>query len=145
MTRLTNPTYLNQRKELAQEWRREGGGALIMLSRTEQWALHDFYALTDKLNDEQAMAHRKAATQASPSLPQRAGKASAHLAFFTPRLQAYVVARVQAPIRKKGAATQIHILSQVNPYLDPERIAQILFDAAMEQRDRDREDKNKAA
>jgi hypothetical protein len=80
-----------------------------------------------------------------PSLPQRAGKAIAGLAFFTTRLQWYVVVRVQAPVRKKGSPTELQVLGQVNPHLDPARIAKILFDAAMEQREQDRKDQNKAA
>ncbi|QWT23897.1 hypothetical protein KPL76_00090 [Subtercola sp. PAMC28395] len=141
MTRLTNQHYLNQRNQLTEEWKVEGGGAFIMLKPNEQWALHDFYAFTEKLTDDQAIRHRKAAAANASSLPQRAGRALSHLAFFAPRLYEFVAARTIAPKRAKGAKTELLILSEVNPNLNADKMASILRDIVKERQKRDGHDK----
>ena len=56
MTRLTQLTYTAQRHQLKKEWFSEGGGAFIMLSPTEQWALHSYYEFTKKLSGAELLA-----------------------------------------------------------------------------------------
>ena len=82
MTRLTNTTYLAQHHQLKSEWLSEGGGAFVMHSPTEQWALHGYYEFTKNLNDGELLAHRAAASRVEPSLPHRAGKAFTRLRLF---------------------------------------------------------------
>lgn len=94
-----------------------------MLSPTEQIALHDFYAFTKRLSDEQAIHHRRRVSAWQRSLPQRAGKALVRLAHFTPLLEHYAEAQKVRRQRKKGAETHVTILSEVHPEIDPERLA----------------------
>jgi hypothetical protein len=106
MTRLTNTTYLLQHHQLKDEWSSESGGAFIMLSPTEQWALHNYYEFTKRLTDSQLLAHRAAVSKAQPSLPQSAGKAFARLRLFSERLVGYQAAP-NTNTRKKGAPYEV--------------------------------------
>jgi hypothetical protein len=137
MTRLTNTTYLLQHHQLKDEWSSESGGAFIMLSPTEQWALHIYYEFTKRLTDSELLAHRATISKSQPSLPQTAGKAFANLAIFTERLEVYRAAP-HLNTREKGAPYEIRVLSQVNPNIDPKVMAKILIDIASERVREDR-------
>ena len=137
MTRLTNTTYLIQHHQLKSEWFSEGGGAFALLSPTEQWTLHSYYEFTKSLSDKELCAHRAAVTRAQPSLPQRAGKAIAHLALFSERLEAYR-ASPHPETRRKGAPYKVRVFSHVNPDLDPDVMAKILIDVRKEIQSRSR-------
>lgn len=78
MPRLTDSTYLQHRQLLVQEWVR-GGRSFADIGSLGQWDLHSFYSPAEFLTDEQAIAHRREITAHDPSLPNTAGKASAHL------------------------------------------------------------------
>jgi len=58
-----------------------------------------------------------------------------------PRVEVYVAARQAAPVRKKGAPTELRVFSQVTPHLDPDRIAAILLNLTREHHARDQDDK----
>ena len=131
MTRLTSTTYLIQHHQLKDEWFSESGGAFIMLSPTEQWALHSYYEFTKRLTDHELLAHRATVSKAQPSLPHRAGKAIAKLSSFTKELEAYRSAPYPNT-RKKGAPRNVRVLSQVNPDIDPKAMAEILIEAMKE-------------
>lgn len=83
MPRLTNQTYLAQRRLLVRLWHEREGALFSVLPPYVQHDLHDFYAPSELLTDAEALAHRAAMTNAFPSLPQKAGRAfgalSAHL------------------------------------------------------------------
>ena len=102
-----------------------------MLSPTEQWALHSYYEFTKHLMDSELLAHRAAVSKAQPSLPQSAGKAFARLRLFSERLVEYRAAP-HPNTRKKSAAYEVRVLSEVNPDLDPAEFARILIDKARE-------------
>ena len=128
MTRLTQLTYSAQHYQLKREWFSEGGGAFIMLSPTEQWALHSYYEFTKKLSDAELLAHRKAISREHPSLPQRAGKAFSKLRLFSDGLPTYREERAQAPKRVKGGQTQLTILSEVHSEVDVPLLVRALLD-----------------
>ena len=99
-----------------------------MLSPTEQWALHSYYEFTKKLSDAELLAHRKAISRVRPSLPQRAGKAFSKLRLFSDGLPSYREERGRAHQRRKGAPTQLTILSQVHPDVDVPLLVSALLD-----------------
>ena len=108
-----------------------------MLSPNEQWTLHGYYEFTKSLGDEKLLAHRVAVTRAQPPLPQRAGKAIAHLALFSERLETYR-ASPHPETRKKGAPHKVRVFGQVNPDTDPDVMAKILIDVGKEIQSRSR-------
>jgi hypothetical protein len=74
MPRLTNPQYLEQRAALHSDWFDQDAYAIAQLDPADQMELHAYYAHTDDLTNEQAIAHRQAKTKQDPSLPQVAGR-----------------------------------------------------------------------
>ena len=134
MTRLTQLTYITQHYQLKKEWFSPGGGAFIMLSPTEQWALHSYYEFTKKLSDAEPLAHRKAISREHPSLPQRAGKAFSKLRLFSDGLPAYIEGRDRAPKPIKGGQTKLTILSEVHPAVDVPLLVSALLDYGRELR-----------
>jgi len=102
-----------------------------MLSPTEQWTLHSYYEFTKHLTETELLAHRAAVSKVQPSLPQTAGKAFARLRLFSARLAMYQAAP-HPNTRKKGTPYEIRVLSEVNPDIDPELLAQILIEAMKE-------------
>ena len=75
MPRLTNRDYLNNRRLLCEQWLEHQGGAFINLPRQAQLDLHDYYAPSREMWDDDAITHRDAMAKAFPSLPQKAGRA----------------------------------------------------------------------
>ena len=132
MTRLTNTTYLTQHHQLKIEWFSEHGGAFIMLSPTEQWALHRYYEFSKHLTDTELLAHRAALTRAQPSLPHRAGKAFTRLRLFSERLSSHQD-KISAPDyqktkHRKGAPTYLTVFSEVHPEIDVAKMIDALND-----------------
>lgn len=78
MPRLTNSDYLINRHLLIEVWE-EHWGQLSELPTFAQRDLHRFYAMSEDLNDDEALARRNVATAQEPSLPQQAGRAFAQL------------------------------------------------------------------
>ncbi len=75
MPRLTNRDYLNNRRLLCEQWLEHDGGAFINLPRQAQLDLHDYYAPSREMWDDDAITHRDAVAKQFPSLPQKAGRA----------------------------------------------------------------------
>lgn len=75
MPRLTNRDYLTIRHFLTRLWDQDNGHSFAVLPGYAQRELHDFYAPTIYMTDEDAVAHRKAMTKTFPSLPHSAGRA----------------------------------------------------------------------
>lgn len=78
MPRLTSQQYLEAHQKLAIAHHDE---PLMFgsLSPAEQWALHAYFVPSKGLSDQQLLDHRKTITKEQPSLPQRAGRALAHI------------------------------------------------------------------
>jgi hypothetical protein len=139
MPHLPDSYYFQHYVALRDEWLR-GAFAFTVLTPTEQIAVHNYYEPSLELSDAQLRAHRKRVTLEQPSLPHRAGRAYARIAPFldgtgvpTPAATSVVVAG-----RRKGELRRISVYGEVQPHIDPARIAQILLDAAMEQLRRER-------
>lgn len=135
VSRLSDATYLLQYSRLKTEWESSSGSVFVVLSPTDQWALHDFYVCTKKLSVDEVLAHRRTVTVAQPSLPQRAGKAFKKIEVFLdmpPRVP-------MAPVhpdgrrRKAGAKRNIWVQSQVRPDIDPNVLAKIVVQHVLEQ------------
>lgn len=75
MPRLTNRDYLTIRHFLVRLRKQDHGDSFEVLPGYAQRELHDFYAPTVFMTDEDAVAHRAAMTKAFPALPQSAGRA----------------------------------------------------------------------
>jgi hypothetical protein len=75
MPRLTRHDYLSTRSFLAQIWEQSDAAAMAVLPGYAQRDLHDFYAFTMPMSDDDALAHRTEMTVAFPSLPHSAGRA----------------------------------------------------------------------
>ena len=75
MPRLTNRDYLTIRHFLTRLWDQDDGHSYAALPGYAQRELHDFYAPTVYMTDEDAVAHRMAMTKTFPSLPHSAGRA----------------------------------------------------------------------
>ncbi|MGN8026046.1 hypothetical protein [Microbacterium sp. 22242] len=75
MPRLTNRDYLTHRHFLIELWNEMEGAVFAELPGWAQHDLHDFYAPSEFMWDDDALAHRAAITKAFPALPQKAGRA----------------------------------------------------------------------
>lgn len=60
---------------MAALWREKAGSFLAVLPGYAQRDLHDFFAFSVAMTDEEALAHRAEMTTVFPSLPQSAGRA----------------------------------------------------------------------
>jgi hypothetical protein len=75
MPRLSSRRYLAVHDVLYERWHEHHGNPLQYLSPAEQWALHDYFRLSEQLSDIELLDHRKRVSQQRPSLPALAGKA----------------------------------------------------------------------
>ena len=57
MPRLTNRDYLATRHQLASLWKQNSGSFFAALPAYAQRDLHDFFAFTVSMADEEALAH----------------------------------------------------------------------------------------
>jgi hypothetical protein len=119
MPRLTNQSYLLQCHQV-----RDLVNYFYLLTATDQWALHMYFVPTRHLSKLELVEHRSDISATDPSLPQRAGRAFLKLKQVDERLRIY---REQPkPPKKKGAAYEIQLMSEVHPVLDAARFARIL-------------------
>ncbi|HWH26277.1 MAG TPA: hypothetical protein VNT53_06495 [Pseudolysinimonas sp.] len=75
MPRLTSAQYLQQRKQLRADWFEDDAYAFGHLTGLEQADLHQYFAPTETMNDDEALRHRSKMNESFPSLPQKAGRA----------------------------------------------------------------------
>jgi len=79
MPRLNSTAYIHRRNYLARLWVQSEGDAFAFIPTSAQRDLHDFFALTVRMTNDEALEHRAAMTKAFPSLPVQAGRAYAAL------------------------------------------------------------------
>jgi hypothetical protein len=106
------------------------GGAYSLLSSSDQWAIHRFYAPTDDIDDKTLRDYRRSVTKIDPSLPQRAGRAYA-------KLKRGEWSKVDYAVMPNGRA--ISVRAVVRPKPDAELLARVFWQMAM----RDIEEKSK--
>ena len=134
MARLTDASYLEQRRALVEDWQ-SGGHGFTLNSALEQLTLHEHYRPAENLSDHEALAHRRKVGKETPSLPQRAGKA------YMNRLKALAVDIVKtelrlqrekvAPPRKKyqrGTRGAIRVGVTMRPAPDYEKLAKAFLE-----------------
>lgn len=132
MPRLTTLDYLRNRSALRKEWFENNAYAVVVLTPTEQFLLHDFYAFTKDLSPLEVIEHRKNITARRSSLPHQAGKAFARI---RPFLDRQIINKTAKPVQKgprKWTAKnrRVLVMSQVNSELDPAEFARIIIAAA---------------
>lgn len=122
MPRLTPQDYLARRQFLMELWFDRDGGPFAVVPTSMQRDLHDFFAPSEGLTDNEALAHRKGMTKASPSLPQKAGRAyEAVLAHQEGRPNKTVEEHLAfSPVNPAmpGKPYQMQVLFQARPKID---------------------------
>lgn len=107
------------------------GAAFAELPLQHQLDLHDYYAPSIPITDDQALRHRAAMTKAFPSLPQKAGRAYE-------ALRAAVDGKPNLAIDKRRKETtttaliareqrSLRIVGIAHPKIDPYRLARALL------------------
>ena len=93
-------------------------------------ALHDYYRLSENLDDVALIEHRHAVSTPGSSLPQRAGRAVAKLRVKQAQLEEY---RGLSPASRRGTKRsqnyEIRLFAEVKPQLDPDEFARIILQA----------------
>ena len=135
MPRLTNPDYLEQRHRLMIAW--EFRPHLIAeLELYEQHALHDFFAMSREMYDDDAIAHRQNMTKLEPSLPHKAGRAYGHFEQIvaTDRERRAAPAPIESvPMRgAKRSKKTVRVTALVKPELDIQGLARAIMNLAKE-------------
>lgn len=74
ISRLTDKTYLRQRRSLRQLWLQRAH-TFSRVPISDQRVIHDFYLPGGDASDGELLEHRRIVTAEQPSLPNRAGKA----------------------------------------------------------------------
>jgi hypothetical protein len=128
MPRTTDHDYLATHQQLHALWT-SGPTGLFLLSGMEQWALHEYYRLSEQLPDAALLEHRRVVRKMDQSLPQRAGRALSKLQAANGRLEDYwaQVVPMPRPRMTKKVEKEIRIFSEVHPTLDPAKMAKILM------------------
>lgn len=149
MARLRSETCLKQRSHLRHLWFDRDGGAMFRRSALEQRDLHGFNGITEQFNERQVLTYRVETSREHPSLPQRAGRAYAHLqaierqlATLPPRLPAVKDGK-RRNHRSKDLNMEVRAL--VQPTIDYEKLASALLEHADNELRRQAEDNSKAA
>ena len=136
LPRLTNPDYLDQRHRLMIAWEFRPH-LFAELELYEQHALHDFFAFSRELFDDDAVLYRREVSKRWPSLPQKAGRAYTH---FEAVVAADKLRREQerekvTTIPMRGATRPKKVVTVkpvARPELDVKRMVQILYRAVAE-------------
>jgi hypothetical protein len=132
MPRLSNNEYLIRHQMLKRIWEHDRR-QFSLLSYNQQRDLHDFFFLTEELDDEALLQKRSEITRLDPSLPHRASKA--FLAMLRPKSQSQSVTSGKKNVR---------VLPLARPKVDVEMLAEALLDYVSqlppEERDRLAED-----
>lgn len=111
MPRLTNTEYLIRQEILKRVWKVKRGD-FGYLSFQQQRDLHDYFAASKELTDEELLEHRQDVSKLDPSLPHRASKA--FLAFLRPP--------------KSMATSRVTVRPIVRPEMDFLDLAEALLD-----------------
>ena len=97
----------------------------------EQHALHDYFAMSKELFDEDALLYRREVSKRWPSLPQKAGRAYTHFeqVLVKDKLRREHEREKVTAIPMRGTARPkkiVTVKALVRPELDAKRTAQIL-------------------
>ena len=125
MPRLTNSHYLDIHRKLRTCWL-EHQFLFATIEAHEQWDLHSYFKPYAGMPDAELIEHRKAITKQNPGLPQRAGRAFAHLrrnneAIARPQAQA--TKPVATTSKQRNSAGPLKVYPLVNPEPDYRQLA----------------------
>lgn len=107
--------------------------AFVMFPPMEQQTLFRYYLPHESRSREDLLEHRQEIIGLDPELPRQAEEALQEILRIADALPAYREQAKAQPHGKKNAKKRIVIFSEVNSELDPERFAQILVQAGLEQ------------
>lgn len=142
MPRLTNQDYLDNRELLRRDWFERGGVAFIQLDARDQQLLHRYYAPTRECSETEALRFRAEVSAGERSLPQRAGRAFAHIEPLL--LEDWPIFRnMTQPVPSRQART-IVAYGLLRPEIDLEKLARVMQELARRDQERD-DEKDKAA
>lgn len=115
---------------------------LARLPPDDQVALSLFYEPEREHTLESLRANQREVKQIDPSVPQLAGKAYLKAMRLLPLVQE----RAGRP-RKKGASYELFVFSELNERIDPNAMAKLLLQMALEaqRKDRDKREEDEAA
>jgi hypothetical protein len=131
MPRLTPRDYLIQRHFLCDLWGAGHGGSFAVLPLQQQLDLHDFYAPSIPITEQQALTHRVEITESFPSLPQTAGRAFKalhdHIDDKPNQIIDSHLAKVTTTAQIGGKRRTLRVLGVANPQIDHYRLARALL------------------
>lgn len=127
MPRLSYSRYLTDRFDLLADWRAKLS-ILGCLTSLDQHLLHAYFAFTKQLNEKEALTHRKTATTADPSLPQRAGKAMKRLRIA----QSIEWAPIRPISIRRGSSRLLSVRAVLRPEPDLDAIAGTVLSLAID-------------
>ncbi|GAB3608344.1 hypothetical protein GCM10027414_04690 [Humibacter ginsengiterrae] len=122
MPRLTNQDYLTTRSELHAAWT-NSPTSIYLLTAAEQWSLHEYFRFVENLSPAVSLEYRQEITEEQPSLPQRAGHAVKQWRLNNSSLTPIALSTLFHAPGKGGAPHNIRLFAEVQPVLDPKRIA----------------------
>lgn len=127
MPRLTDQRYVEIHRLLRRYWL-DDPALYAHLTPGEQWNLHDFFQSYKTLGDADLVAHRRAVSLESPSLPHRAGRALRKLKGVIETIDQQ---RAHSSATVSHKHPSIHNLVKVWPLVQPEidanRVARALI------------------
>lgn len=150
MPRITNQQYINIHRTLRQLWE-DDFRHFEKLSGNDQLTLHQYFAPSKELSDDELLAHRQAVTLEEPSLPNQAGKTWARLQRIIAGQEAaytYAPARHQpsrVPAGSRGKRHNIIVTSVLRPEPDVRKIAEALIKIALADAEAEIEARRQAA
>ena len=130
MPRLTFCDYCTRRTILTALYDQHDS-AFIRLTTAEQRTLHDYYAPALELEPAELTAHRRAITKRDPSLPQRAGRAWAHLERL--HIERPMPAAVVVPSGRRRRPRHIHARGVLRPEPDYDKLVRTMLHIVDEQ------------
>lgn len=131
MPRLTPTAYLRHRNYLARLWIQSEGDAFAFIPTSAQRDLHDYFALTVRITNDEALEHRAAMTEAFPSLPSQAGRAYVALKSDQQNVPNQMVRdhlAARTSTYTSGKTTRsLRVLAIARPEIDHRRLARALL------------------
>lgn len=124
-------------------WSTDLKRAFLILTLSEQSAVHSFYRPAENLTEQELLDHLKAVRTKHPNLPQRAGKAyrkiektyleAMHVANGDAALfDAFMRERQASAVSWTRRGQRITLTPQLRPEIDAKRIARAVYDLALE-------------
>ena len=149
MSRLTSRDYLLQRHLLCSLWEKNRGASFAVLPGQQQRDLHDYYALSVPISDQDALIHRAAKGKAFPSLVLSAGLVfnafRDHLDGEPNQIVDSHLALRTSSARIGGKQRSLRVLSVSRPTVDHHWVARAFLNLAFDEFDGKRSEEERKA